>query len=329
MTLEGMRILVTGATGFLGGRAAQHLSKLGASVTATGRNEARLGDLSLQTCKTLAADLSSPDALASISGEYDAIVHCAALSAPWGRPEDFHSANVVATQTVLCIAARNPECRMIHISSSAVYFQPKDQSHIAESDPLPDRLINHYARSKLMSETLVRGCGQSSIILRPRGIYGPGDTALVPRLIAAAEARPLPLLRGGQAKTDLTHVDDVVSAIVASLRVRRPHSGKIYNISGGEALSIKGIIETVCFHAGIDLRWRVLPTSLAMLGAHGSEIASALGGWKSEPLVTRYSLGLLAWSQTLDISKAQHELNWTPKITFEEGLKETLGSLFP
>lgn len=328
---EVLPILVTGATGFLGDRLARSLHDSGLQVIATGRDKSKLSFLSELGIKTYAKDLSEPfsdEEIQSI-GTIGAIAHCAALSSPWGPLRDFTSANVHATANLIDLSAKHDDCRIVHISSPAVYFEPKDQLDVSEKMPLPARAVNHYARTKMQAEHLLMSQTAPSIILRPRGIYGPGDTALVPRLIRAAEQRPLPLFRGGRAVTDLTHVDDVVSAIKAALRVSHLQSTQVYNISGGEALNIKGVIESVCYYAGCDLKWRAMPTGAVMAAARCVESWSALTGYKEEPTVTRYSLGLLAWSQTLDISKAQRDLDWQPSIDFESGLRETLKALFP
>lgn len=324
------QILVTGATGFLGERLVRRLLEKNATVIAAGRNAGRLDALSRAGARILEKDLAHPfspsehDEIGPLSG----IVHCAGLSSPWGPLSSFRRANSQATRNLVYLAERQTGCRLVHISSPAIYFRPRDQFGIREDHPLPSP-VNHYARTKIEAEEIVNASPAQSIILRPRGIYGPGDSALLPRLIRAAEARPLPLLRDGRAMTDLTHVDDVVSAILAALSARDVKPGSAYNISGGEALNLKGVIDTICHYAGIDIRWRPVPAWPALAAAKAFETWSALRRWDSEPLVTPYSLGLLSWSQTLDISKAERDLGWQPQISFEDGLQDTLAALFP
>ncbi len=329
MIFSGMRVLVTGASGFLGGRVTRRLMSLGAEVTATGRNRQALSRLGLPKHRTIATDLSDRASVLSFEGPFDAVVHCAGSTSPWGRLDDLRAANVETTRAALSIAQRSHGCRFIHISSPTIYFRTQDQFGIREDAPLPSRPVNHYARTKREAECLVQRSHAPSIILRLRSLYGPGDTKLLPGLVAAAEARPFPLMRGGQARTDLTHVEDAVSAVMAALQSRSEISGRCYNIAGSETLSVKGAIEAICFHAGVNLRWRVTPVSLAMMMGRAFETASAAKGWLRAPLATRYGLGLLAWSQTLDIHRARHELDWAPQISFEDGLRETLETAFP
>lgn len=322
-----MTTLVTGATGFLGGRLVHHLRERGETVIALGRNSEKLAELAAIGAQVHRCDLTDRLHPTDIdkSDEINCVVHCAALSSPFGALTDFEAANVTATLR-LCDFAKLLEIpRFIHISSPAIYYRPQDQFLIHEDMDLPNP-VNHYARTKAQAEQIaLREMGTNTIILRPRGIYGHGDTALMPRLMKAAASGTLPLLREGTARTDITHVDDVVAAILCS-RSDASRAQQIFNISGGIGLCLKDVIETVGARLSIPIRWRKAPVPLAMGAARIMEGLAAVGGWKSEPRATPYSVGLLAYSQTLDISRAATILNWQPKVSFEQGLIEALGS---
>ncbi|MEP6564856.1 MAG: NAD-dependent epimerase/dehydratase family protein, partial [Mesorhizobium sp.] len=164
---------------------------------------------------------------------------------------------------------------------------------------------------------------------RPRGIFGAGDRALLPRLLQAARRRPLPLFRDGQARIDLTHVDDVVDAILAALAAGGSAEGQIFNISGGEVLPVRRIADEACARAGFSARWRKMPLWPAMLAAGVMEAVALRLPGQPEPAVTRYGLGLFAYAQSLDISKASRMLGWAPKVSFEDGLDRTFGAGTP
>jgi nucleoside-diphosphate-sugar epimerase len=319
-----MRVLVTGATGFLGGALCRRLSQLDHEVIALGRDSAKLAVLESRGLRTVAVDLAS--SAVSLNVAADAVVHCAALSSPWGRAADFHRANVVGTQAALDLARRCGAQRFVHISTPSIYFRFADQIGVREDMALPHP-VNAYARTKREAEALVmRSTDLDPIVLRPRGLYGSGDVALLPRLLAAARKRPLPLLNGGRAVTDLTHVDDVVDAISATLSLQRTLSQRVFNISGGAALNVRDVAEKTAQRAGVRLRWREMPTGLVMALARASEAASAVLPGHPEPPVTTYSVGLFAYSQTLDISAAQQHLGWRPRISFDKGLELTFHS---
>ena len=321
-----MRVLVTGATGFLGGALLRHLRDKGFDTVALGRDAARCDRLEAAGFTTLRTDLSRPDPLlADRIGGLDAMVHCAALSSPWGRLSAFRTANVEGTRNALDLAARLGARRFVNISSPTVYFELRDKENVGETAPLPPP-INAYARTKMEAERLVSARADlGPINLRPRGIYGAGEETLLPRLIAAARRGPLPLMRGGRASIDLTHVDDVVAAIAAALSSDPALSGETFNISGGEPLAVHAIVEQTCAALGEPVRWRRMPFRPALLAARLAYAASLARPVAKEPLVTPYTLSLFAFRQSLDITKAKRMLGWQPKIPFMQGLAMTLG----
>lgn len=314
-----MRVIVTGATGFLGGALSRKLASDGHEVIAMGRDRARLAGLSAYAKSTLEIDLASPPILSGI--EADAVVHCAAKSSPWGHTEDFVRANITGTRTAIGLARRSGARRFVHISTPSIYFQFRDQPNVSESTPLP-RPVNAYAHTKREAERLVLDAmDMDPIILRPRGIYGRDDTTLLPRLMKAAARRALPLMNEGRAATDLTHVDDVVDAAIAALNVTTPLQQRIFNISGGEALNVRHVANAAGRLAGIDVRWRRMPASVVFAYARAAELLARLDPRNVEPSITRYSAGLFAFTQTLDISAAAKQLSWRPKVSFADGLE--------
>ncbi len=314
------RVLVTGASGFLGGHLARFLRDRGTTVVAVGRNPARMSALREIGCDLLSHDISSPFPV-SAAKQIDAVVHCAALSAPFGRARDFERMNTLGTANVLAFAKSCGADRFVHISTPSVYFDFRDQLDLAENTPLP-KPINHYARTKRQAEALVlEHAPQRSIILRPRGIYGPGDTALLPRLLRSARARPLPLMRNGAARIDLTYVGDVVDAIVAALAASPRATGQIFNISGGQVLPVQEIVERSCQMAGFIPKWRKTPLPVALTVARCAELICRGLPNTPEPFVTRYGVGLFAYQQSLNITKARDVLGWTPQTDFSQGLQ--------
>lgn len=319
------RILITGATGFLGGALCSALFKAGRTIVATGRDAVNLAALSSNNFDTIALDLAEPfsakTALA-LQG-ITSIVHCAALSSPWGRRADFDRANVTATANLVVLAKQIGVSRFVLISSPTVYFQFADQLNVNEQTVLPSP-VNDYARTKREAELAVLATPEiGPIVLRPRGIYGEGDTSLLPRLVRAARAGPLPLFRDGVAQTDITHVQDVVSAIIAALDAPEAVNGEIFNISSGEPLALYTIVERACAFAGLVPRWQRMPVRPALMAARVLETACRFMPGYPEPRVTAYGLGILAYSQTLDITKAAQMLNWKPRINFDKGIAST------
>ncbi|MDA7423295.1 NAD-dependent epimerase/dehydratase family protein [Thalassococcus lentus] len=318
------RILITGATGFLGGKLALHLHSRGCGVVACGRDPKLLNELRSKGIETLQFDLAG-GLPSTLPEPVDAVVHCAALSSPWGRRSRFEAANVVGTRTALALASALNSQRFVNISSPSVTFALRDQLDVLESDPLP-RPFNAYAATKAAAEALVHARPDlNPITLRPRGIYGAGETTLLPRLIAAARRGPLPLFRDGAAAIDLTHVSDVVRAIELALERSTDPQDPIYNVSSGEVLPIRNIVESACRAHDIAPKWRALPFWPALAIARAAEFVSLIPKNSKEPRITPYAVGLFAFQQSLSLSKARDVLGWTPKITFEQGLSQTVG----
>ena len=314
-----MRVLVTGATGFLGGMVTQDLVAQGHDVVAMGRDTAKLAQIT--GAETIACDLSQ-GALPTLEPA-DAMIHCAALSSPWGPHAAFEAANVVGTVRAVALARTIKVRRFVNIASPTVYFTMQDQEGVTEDMPLPPP-VNAYADTKARAEAAVLAADDiGPISLRPRGIYGAGDTALLPRLMRAAQKGPLPVLNGGRAAIDLTHVSDVVSAIRAALVAGPDAEGQIINISGGEQLAIRDIVQQAAARAQQPVTWRNVPFTPALWAAKLLDKATRTLPRLGEPRVTPYALGLFAFRQSLNIDRARRVLGWSPAVSFQQGLDLT------
>lgn len=310
------RVLVTGATGFLGQRCLSFLADAGFTPIATGRQVQKAP----KGFDFVPADLSDPQSLEALPS-VGAVVHCAARSAPWGRRADFERDNVQATENLLRWAENMGVERFVHISTPALYFDFQDQFDVDE-DGAQAPPINLYAETKAHAERLVKASRLSTVILRPRAIYGPGDTALLPRLERAIAAGPLPLLRNGRAQTNLTHVDDVCTAIALSLKTFTNNG--LYNIAGQEVMRLTSLVEQIAEFRGLKLRWRPVPAPLVFSAAQSLELVYRLMALPGEPRFTRYSVGIFAFSLTLNTARANKALGWEPEVTIDQGMDSVL-----
>lgn len=315
------QILVTAATGFIGSHAVRRLASAGHQIIATGRDPTRLpaGD---GLIRPVAADLAG-DALEPLLAGCDVVVHCAALSAPWGSAEAFRRANVTATARLLDAARRQRVSRFVHLGSPSIYFRFRDQFGVGEEFTPPPRWITEYARSKWESECLVRDAcvdGMQTLILRPRAVYGEGDRAILPRLMAVAARGWFPLVDGGRALIDVTHVDNLVALMAHCVDADLPANGRAYNVSNGEPVRVRTLLENLFAALGRDVRLVSVPRAPALALATLSECLSRLRAGRPEPRLSRYGIGVIGYSQTLDITRAQRELGYRPHTDMQASL---------
>lgn len=246
------------------------------------------------------------------------MVHCAAMSTLWGRWADLQRINIdVPSRIAACCAARG--IRLVHISSPSIYNRAiyQDPTWGSAERPVPETLTvgplfdSDYAKSKWLAEQAVLAACPEACILRPRGLYGPGDNAVMPRVIAALRSGRLPRLVVDDVLTDLTHVDNAAHA--ARLAVASSVSGPV-NIADGTPTAIWAGIDQVADALGVARPQRRLPAGLVEAVASGNErLARTLG--RGEPRLTVVGIRLLTRGVRLDLTRARTELGYTPICT--------------
>ena len=318
------QIVVTGATGFLGSRIIEKLVELGNydKIIAAGRTlkkdraidapsvEYRLGDLQdLNYCRKL------------VEGAVH-IVNCASLSSPWGSAEAFHKANVITQENLILAAREAGITRFVYISTPSIYFAFHDRFDIRESDPLPKRLVNQYAVTKVKAEKLLEESGLSYISLRPRALVGRGDTVIMPRMIRAYKEGRLRIIGDGKNLAELTAVSNVVHAVLLSLEASEEDCGEAYSVTNGGAINLWEAINYTLSELGLEPVKRKIPYWLAYHIAWIMEwISNTFQGGK-EPTLVRYSVGILAQNMTINIEKIKKRLGYEPNQSTYEAIDE-------
>ncbi len=318
-----MNVLITGATGFLGWRTLEVLVRDPdiKRIIATGRTLKPTHTIKHDKVTYSTGDLIDKAFVKRVLKNTDAIVNAAALSSPWGDKSLFKSANV-QTQINLIEASKEYGIKnFVYISSPSLYFEYKDKFNIKEDQALPKKLVNQYAITKRKAEVLLINSGLQYVILRPRAIIGRGDTVIMPRLIRAFNEGRLKIIGDGKNIADLTSVENVANAILLSLKATAPATNEIYNISNGAPIVLWDAISDVLNRLDKKAPTQKIPYRIVKWVAQFLELKSRLTN-KAEPTLTQYSVGTLAKSLTMDISKAQNLLGYEPKVTTEEALDE-------
>ncbi|HLT96056.1 MAG TPA: NAD-dependent epimerase/dehydratase family protein [Acidimicrobiia bacterium] len=312
-----MRLFITGGSGFVGGAVIRSLVDRH-RILAMARS-----DRAAETVSRLGADPVrcslddlTPDHLVGI----EAVVHCAAYVASWGRPDDYWRANVEGTARVVDAARKAGVRRLVHISTESVLFTGDHLRAMDESWPYPDKTSFPYSASKGAAERLVREAAEQmeTIVLRPILIWGPGDRTVLPELEEMAEAGRYVWVDGGRHRVSTTHVDNVAHAV--GLALEYGHSGAVYFITDGETTTYREFLTRYAATAGVELGDRSVPGWLARWA--GSLVE---GAWKvvrpgREPPLNRFAVALLSHEITVDSDKARRELGYQPKLTIESGL---------
>jgi nucleoside-diphosphate-sugar epimerase len=311
------RILLTGASGFVAGALGVHLRRLGYDVTGVSRSPARPGS----TDRSITYDLSQP--IPPTWPVHDLIVHCAALSSPWAPPASFHASNVIATRNLLHWAQQANVPRFVFISSSSVYYQPGDQLDITEETPFPSTPINHYAATKLAAEFLVRDSGLSTVILRPRAVFGPGDTVLLPRILRAARRGSLPRLvrpDGLSPLADLIYIDNLSHYIERAIATGATGA---FNLTNNQPVELYPFLDDLLAQLGLPQPRRSVRIGTAMALARLAELTSQYLFQYKEPPVTRFGVSVMAYSKTFNVSRMIAAFG-PPPISLHEGVQHFL-----
>ena len=312
--MRARRILVTGVSGFVGGALGVHLRGLGNYIVGVSRSTARDGAVN----EYVRLDLRAPIAQFPT---VDAIVHCAALASPWASPRAYKAANVDATAHLLDWAARNNVARFVFISSSSVHYQAgQDQENIREDSPLPALAINEYAATKRKAEELVRQSKLNWIILRPRAVFGPGDTVLFPRILRAAEQGKLPRIvrsDGVSPRADLIYIDNLSHYIERALSSGL--SGA-FNLTNNEPVELYPFLDAMLAKLNIPAPRKAVSVGTAMLFARAAELTSQFLLNYKEPPVTRFGVEVMAYSKTFDMSKTLKAFG-PPPVSLAEGVE--------
>lgn len=325
-----MRVLVTGATSGLGRNAVELARRDGCDVVATGRNAEVGRVLEASGSHFVAADLTQMSVadMRLLMRGVDALWHCAALSAPWGRLADFRAINTHVTERLAQAAIGEGVGHFVHISTPSIYFDYRHRHKVSESWRAA-RPANAYVRTKMEAEDLLCGHANRSssttfIILRPRALFGRHDRVLLPRLWQRIERGhgTLRLPRGGAALMDMTYIPNVVHAMQLASRCAPGLSGEAFNITNHEPRRLLDVLtQLFAVTGGESLRVRRVPYGVVAVAARAMTAWSSVS--KREPALTPYSAGALHYDMTLDGARAIEMLGYRPRYDLDTGIAAT------
>ncbi|MDY7228377.1 NAD-dependent epimerase/dehydratase family protein [Hyalangium rubrum] len=318
-----MRAFVTGGSGFVGKRLIAALREKGHAVRALGRSVAARGEVGQLGAEPWEGDLSNVEALKQGMDGCELVFHSAALVKPWGARAEFFEANVRGTENVLEAARAAGVKRLVHVSTEAVLVDGTPTANMDETRPLPSKPIGHYSSTKNAAERLVLSVNSpelTTVVVRPRFIWGKGDNAVLPAIIEAVKSGRFRWVDGGHYKTSTCHVVNCVEGML--LAAEKGQGGQAYFLTDGEPVDFREFITALLKTQGVDPGRKTIPRGLAMGVATVSEALWSFLSLSSPPPLTRSELLLVGWEVTVNDEKARRELGYKERVTRQEGLRE-------
>jgi oxidoreductase len=322
-----MPALVTGASGFLGGRLAQVLAEQGEPVTVLARKSSDLRHLDgLAGLRVVRGGLTDKEAVAEAVREATYVFHCAAASTDWARPEVFIESNVQGTETLLA-AAREVRGlqRFVHVSTTDVYGYPV--APCAETGAVRDVGLP-YNRTKILGEKAVWRAAQEDglpvTVVRPATIYGPRGKAFVTDIAELLRQGLMAYVSGGRTTGGFLYVDNAVDAMLAAAECPAA-LGQVYNLSDGTGANWQDYVGGLAHGLGRRRPWINLPYRAAMAVAGAMELPYHLiRALPGRPMLTRHAVYLLGRDQEYPADKARAELGFRPRVSFAEGIARSV-----
>ncbi len=315
-----MRAFVTGGSGFLGRNLIAAIVRAGGSAVALARSDDAARAVEAAGATPARGDLDDAAALARSMGGCDVVFHAAALMAEWAPDAEWTKHNVDGTRRVLEAAVAAGVRRLVHVSTEAAFADGRTPLvRLTEAQPLPERPLRGYPASKAAAERVVRAAqGIEAMVIRPRLIWGAGDTSLLPKLVSAVRAGKFAWVGGGTHLTSTCHVDNVCEG--ALLAAERGAHGEAYFLKDGEDVVFKDFITALLTTHGVAIPDRSVPRRVADLAARAAEALWTALSLPGAPPATRTPIALFGQEVTVVDEKARRELGYAARTTRAAGL---------
>lgn len=324
-----MNALVTGGGGFLGRRLVELLRQQGHTVRFLARGN--YPEVEKTGAAGLQVDLADRDAVFAAVKGVDTVFHVAARAGFYGKLETYWAPNVDGTRHLLDAMEEHGVQRMIYTSTPSVVGYDHDIEGGGMDLPYAERHRSPYPESKAAAESMVlqaNRAGLATVSLRPHLIYGPRDTNLLPRVFERAGKGRLPIIGDGKAVVDVTYIDNAAWAHLDAARALTGHTaacaGKPYFISDDNPVVLWDWVNELLAALEIPPVTRKLPYGAVRTLAGVAETAWSTLRLSGEPPLTPFVVDGFARSHWFDMAPAKRDLGYTPRVSPERALQETV-----
>lgn len=321
------RVLVTGATGFLGAALVQRLCREGFEVRALARKLSRVDRLEKLPVEIVYGDVGSVESLEQAFEGVGMVVHAAADTS--GREVESRRSTIAGTRNVLDLCRRNTVAKLVHISSCSVYGvgDIEEGATISEESPLerfPEKR-GWYSWAKFEAEELVRAAMKAgdvaAVCLRPGTIYGAGGELFTPMMGLSLGEKAFLVFGDGSFVLPLVYRENLCDAIVAALR-KDEGTGQVFNVVDEGGPTKRDYVDQLVRKLYPGARVAYFPLGLLYPAVRAQEKLTAKLG--RPPILTEYRLNSSQKKVVYDSSKIASTLGWKQPFTFRQGIDAVL-----
>jgi nucleoside-diphosphate-sugar epimerase len=312
---------VTGGSGFVGGALIERLRAEGWEVRALARSETAAKKVTERGAEAVSGDIGNTGTLTEGAGGCEVCFHAAAKVEDWGDPLEFERLNVHGTRNVIVACREAGVARLVHVGTEAALMAGDPLVDVDEDAPLRPDSPALYSASKAQAEALVRaanGDGLETVVVRPRFVWGRGDTTLLPALVEMVRTGRFRWIGGGRHLTDTTHIDNTVEGLW--LAATKAPAGGVYFVSDGEPVVFREFLTDMLATQGVEVPDKSVPAPVAAGAAILSERLWRLLRRPGSPPLTRFAVWVASQQCTLDTSRARAQMGYEPRTTRAQGL---------
>ncbi len=315
------KVLVTGANGFTGSYLCKNLLRRGDHVRALVRRKSDLSMLKGVDVEYFYADISNGQPLDDAMKGIDVVFHIAALYRTEGVPKRvFYEVNVDGTERLLKAAKAAGVSRFVHCSTVGVQGEIKNPP---ATELAPFNPGDHYQLSKMEGELLARRFFKErqlpGTVVRPVGIYGPGDTRFF-KLFNFIHNGKFRMIGEGKVLYHMTYVEDLAEGI-ALAGEKDEALDEVFTIGGDEYVTLADLVDRISKILGKPVSQKSIPVWPVWVG--GLIFEMICRPLRINPPLHRRRLDFFIKDRAFDISKAKKLLGYQPKVKLEEGLRRT------